>query len=70
MPVRGNDPGGPVISCCSSKVWSAKQVPPAFSSTGTLSIVGWELAEWVETSDTRGQGQRIHLQPKVLTEGD
>ena len=53
MPVRGNDPGGPVISCCSSKVWSAKQVPPAFSSTGTLSIVGWELAEWVEVDEAQ-----------------
>ena len=63
MSVRGNDLRGPVISCCSTKVWSAKQVPPAFSSTGTLSIVGWELAEWVETGDTWGQGQRIHLQP-------
>ena len=56
MPVKRNDPGGPVISCCSTKVWSAKQVPPAFSSTGTLSIVGWELAEWVEMSGHPGAG--------------
>ena len=56
MPVKRNDPGGPVTSCCSSKVWSAKQVPSAFSSTGTLSIVGWELAEWVEMSGHPGAG--------------
>ena len=53
MSVKGNDPGESAISCRSSKAWSAEQVPPSVSSTGTLSIVGCKLAEWVEIDEAQ-----------------
>ena len=72
MPVRGNDPGGLHISCSSSKVWHAEQVPPwcfqhrdpqhCWLASGRMVGDHWRPAVNPE------QGWRVHVQPKTKTE--